>query len=946
MRYEPQETIQPQDSGVDTPDCVVVPTCCGLIVMLRSDLEGSSARPLKDMDRKAADGERRSASGSRTATPVHALGADAVLALLDVDQARGLGSGEANARLQRHGPNEIQKKEPIGLLTLLLRQFISPVIWLLIAAAVVATIFGEVSDAIAIGVVLVLNASIGFVTEYRARRSMDAIRTLGQTRSRVLRDGRQQTVGSRDLVAGDIVLLSAGNVVPADVRVIELTSLQASEAALTGESVPVEKQVAAVPASAPLGDRASMLFKGTAVTRGDCSGVVTATGMDTELGHVTRLMMGTPDAPSPLERQLQSLGGQLLWLTIVLCALITAIGMLAGRETFLMIHAGIALAVAAIPEGLPIVATVALAGGIWRMAQRNALVERMAAVETLGSTTVIFTDKTGTLTENRLAAAEVWLASGRSSLPVRGDSVGLRELLETGVLCNHAKLSTEGEGTGDPLELALLHAARDQGIDVKKLRDGWRQTAERPFDSAVKMMLTAHRSDGEARLFCKGAPERLIELACSNLTADGDTVAMTADMRGEWSRRADEMAASGLRVLALARSVDGDGKGSVEDVGDLVLLGLVGFQDPPRHDVEEAIQACQDAGIRVVMVTGDHIATATAISRQVGIESQTATGIDGARLDQLLQSHDGGQLELREANVFARVTPEHKLRLVEQLQAAGEIVAMTGDGVNDAPALRQADIGVAMGKRGTDVAREAADMVLLDDSFPTIVAAIAQGRIIFENIRRFVVYLLSCNLSEVLVVALAILFGLPMALLPLQILFLNLVTDVFPAFALAAGRGDPDILKRRPRPPSEQLIGAPEWSVIIRYGLTITAVTLIALVVAVRGLGLDAAEATTVSFLTIAVAQLLHVFNMRKPGSSFFVNDITRNRWVWAALGLCGLLLALGVYVPWAAAALQLTPPTPSAWLLIIGLGITPVIAARLFEAFKMKNSRIIVANT
>jgi Ca2+-transporting ATPase len=519
-------------------------------------------------------------------------------------------------------------------------------------------------------------------------------------------------------------------------------------------------------------------------------------------------------------------------------------------------------------------------------------------------------------------------------------------LLETGVLCNHAKLSAEGEGTGDPLELALLHAARDQGIDVEELRDGWRQTAERPFDSALKMMLTAHRSDGEARLFCKGAPERLIELACSNLTADGDTVAMTADMRGEWSRRADEMAASGLRVLALARSVDGDGKGSVEDVGDLVLLGLVGFQDPPRHDVEEAIQACQDAGIRVVMVTGDHIATATAISRQVGIETQTATGIDGASLDQILCSEDGGQFELRKANVFARVTPEHKLRLVEQLQAAGEIVAMTGDGVNDAPALRKADIGVAMGKRGTDVAREAADMVLLDDSFPTIVAAIAQGRVIFENIRRFVVYLLSCNLSEVLVVALAILFGLPMALLPLQILFLNLVTDVFPAFALAAGKGDPDILKRPPRPPSEQLIGTPEWSVIVRYGLTITAVTVIALVVAVRGLGLDAAEATTVSFLTIAVAQLLHVFNMRKPGSSFLVNDVTRNRWVWAALGLCGLLLALAVYVPWAAAALQLTPPSLSAWLLIIGLGMMPVIVARLVEAFELKNSRAIVANT
>jgi len=944
MRFEPRHKIIATPLSEATPDFLVIPTCCGLIVLDKLDFEGASARSESAMDTEPDDPIERSSAGSGevSAGPVHALPPDAILAQLGVDAAIGLTSAEAEKRKEVSGPNEILQAKPTSIPTLILRQFVSPVIWLLIAAAIVAVAFSEHSDAIAIAIVIILNAAIGFATEYKARRSMDAIRTLGRTRSRVLRDGAFHTLASSELVPGDIVSLTAGNLVPADLRIVAMTSLQAAEAALTGESLPVEKQLAPVPADAALADRASMLYKGTAVTRGDCTGVVTATGMHTEIGHITRLMMTASDVPTPLEMQLQSLGGQLLWLTISLCALIAIIGMLAGRDVILMIHAGIALAVAAIPEGLPIVATVALAGGMWRMAQRNALVERMAAVETLGSTTVIFTDKTGTLTENRLVAAMVALTDGRHALPYAGPHngkmpEGLSQLLEAGSLCNHAHLASAakpGEDAGDPLEVALLRSARDHGVDAIALTAAWPQTDEQPFDSKAKLMVTAHRhADGTLRLACKGAPERIIAVAGYAHASDGSTVPLTEESREVWREHARAMATAGLRVLAVAGSIGA--KADIDALGDLVLLGLVGFRDPPRSDVPEAVRACQQAGIRVVMVTGDHVATASAISAQVGIPTNaaaTSSGIDGSRLDELFAAGGDGYDEIHRSNVFARVTPEHKLRLVKRMQAVGEIVAMTGDGVNDAPALRQADIGVAMGRRGTDVAREAADMVLLDDSFPTIVAAIAQGRVIFDNIRRFVVYLLSCNLSEVLVVAIAIILGLPLALLPLQILFLNLVTDVFPAFALAAGKGDPNILKRAPRPPSELLIGNRQWAVIIRHGLTITAVALASLVVAVRGFGLSAHDATTISFLTIALAQLFHVFNMRNANAALFDNDVTRNPWVWASLVLCIALLLMAVYVPPIAAVLQLKAPTLAAWQVIIALSLLPIVIGRIAE--------------
>lgn len=943
MKFDPQASIKAETAAKIVDDYIIVPTCCGAIVVRCDESESAHSRSGDQMDdkipSKTAEINSQADSTSRPAIQFHAVEAAQALTELSVDKNTGLSSDEVERRRHQHGWNELRRTKSAGILTLIARQFISPVVWLLMVAAIISAVLGEFSDMTAIIAVLLINTAIGFATEYKAQKSMDAIRILGRTHTSALRNATKVTLESRELVPGDIVFLSAGNIVPADIRLVDMTSLQVSESALTGESMPVEKQVAPVDPSAPLGERASMLFKGTSLTRGDCIGVVTHTGMKTQVGHITELMMGTADAPSPLEKQLQALGGQLMWLTVVLCALVATIGMLSGRDLVVMIHSGIALAVAAIPEGLPIVATVALAGGMWRMAQRNALVERMAAVETLGSTTVIFTDKTGTLTENRLIASEIRLPSGLVALTGKSKSsnepdTSMMALLQTGALCNHAKLEKDGPGTGDPLEIALLQAASDRGIDIQALQTKWQRVGEQPFDSTSKLMASAHKSAGAGRIYCKGAPERLIAMAKFTLQEDGSESPLTAAERTQWTKHAEQMAASGLRVLALAQATFDDQVPSLKEPKNLALQGLVGFRDPPRPRVPAAIKACQEAGIRVIMVTGDHLETATAIAGQVGIPKTAQHGIDGQRLDQLLQCPGEAPGEIHNANVFARVTPEHKLRLVERMQAAGEIVAMTGDGVNDAPALRQADIGVAMGQRGTDVAREAADVVLLDDSFPTIVAAVSYGRLIFDNIRRFVVYLLSCNLSEILVVATAIILGLPLALLPLQILFLNLVTDVFPAFALAAGKGDPDILSRPPRPPSEKLLGQEQWANIVRYGLTITAVTLVALLVAVRGMGLSATEATTISFLTIAFAQLFHIFNMRSAQSRLLDNDVTRNPWVWSSLALCTALLLAAVYIPPVASVLVLTPPSSTGWFLILGLATLPPLLDRASQYF------------
>ncbi|HLC08614.1 MAG TPA: HAD-IC family P-type ATPase, partial [Methyloceanibacter sp.] len=774
----------------------------------------------------------------------YALPAETVLRQQEVNCAYGLTEQEAALRLKRLGPNTLQAHAERTAVSILADQLKSPVVWLLSAAAAVAALFGQWTEATAIVLVLAINTLIGFLTELRAVRSMEALRKLSSRSSRVRREGKLETIAAEEIAPGDIVVLESGDVVTADIRLVQAKNLFCDESTLTGESTPVEKGIAPVAPNAIIAERTSMLHKGTAITRGTGAGVVVATGMATELGLTTRLVIEAEPDVSPLERKLAQLTGQLIKATLLVTALIAMAGMAAGRDLVLMIKAGIALAVAAIPEGLPIVATMALARGMWRMARRNVVVERLAAVETLGATTLICADKTGTLTENRMTAERFWLPSAHYRIDHQTGQIldtwgnkaaidaSLQRALEAAVLCGTATLKTnEGRGAGDPMELALLRLGQIAGLDREELLAAWPERHEIAFDTETKMMATAHERDGRLFVAVKGAPEAVLATA----TAVGEEAeALGEEERAEWLRRAVALAEDGLRVLALAQKTIP--LEAVPNYGDLTFLGLIGLLDPPRVEVKQAIADCRQAGIRVVMVTGDHAVTARKIAESLGITEPGAVIIEGRELQALVALGEQERRRVLAAQVFARVTPAQKLDLVRLYQSAGEVVAMTGDGVNDAPALQKADIGVAMGLRGTEVAREAADIVLRDDAFGSIVAAIREGRVIFGNVRRFLIYLLSCNISEVMVVALAVVVGLPLPLLPLQILFLNLVTDVFPAFALATGEGEADVLRRPPRDPREPLLGRPQWLFIAGFGALLTASTLTALVIGRYGL--------------------------------------------------------------------------------------------------------------
>ena len=871
----------------------------------------------------------------------HALTPAAALAALDVSAASGLSGDAVARRRQSHGANTIVSRRRISALVVFAHQFMSPVVYLLATAAGLAFAFGELQEGSAIAAVLAVNALIGFLTELKAARSIEALRALGTRSARVRRDGHTRLVAAEELVPGDIVLIEAGDSIAADLRLIEASNLAADESTLTGESVAVHKHIEAIAADARLTERRSMLFKGTAVTRGSGAGVVTATGLHTELGRVSQLVEEAEAGNSPLEKKLARLSTQLVWATIILAAIIVGVGLRSGDNIFLIVEAAIALAVAAIPEGLPIVATLALARGMWRMARQNALIERLSAVETLGATTVILTDKTGTLTENKMTVRRLWIASGEIELegagmvhPATGrqlaDDPQVIRLLEVAVLCNDATLGHSAkDSSGDPMELALLRAGHAAGITRHALVATRPIARKHAFDAGSKMMATVHRHGEEFLFAVKGAPEAVLAVCARAATEHGDIV-MDDAARTEWSARVEQLGHHGLRVLACAGKRGARADAAPYD--DLTFLGLIALEDPARADVPHAIQDCRRAGIRVVMVTGDHAVTARSIGRAVGLAANKV--VEGRHMEKAIA---GNHADLVEVGIFARVSPAEKLALVRAYQAAGDVVAMTGDGVNDAPALRQADIGVAMGMRGTDVAREAAAMILLDDAFPTIVKAIREGRVIFGNIRRFVAYLLSCNLSEVLVVGLAILFALPLPILPLQILYLNLVTDVFPAFALAMGEGERDVLERPPRDPKQPIVGRTQWITIVLQSIALTAGTFGALVLARGWLGLDSRSVVTVTFLTLAFAQLWHVFDMRHPRSGLLRNEVTRNPWLWGALALCTVLVAAPPYVAPLAQVLHLAPPSPAMWAIILGMSLAPLIVTQAVVAVQTR---------
>ncbi len=864
--------------------------------------------------------------------------------VLDALESRpeGLGPEEAQRRFDEEGPNQLREVDRRSVWTILGEQFRSLVVLLLVVAMGVSVAFGQVVEGLAIAAVLAINAAIGFFTEWRAVRSMEALQKIGEVTTRVRRGGREEVLPAEELVPGDVICLQSGDVIPADLRLLDADRLEVDESALTGESVPVAKDSAPVSPDTPLAERTCMAYKGTAVTEGRGTGLVVSTGMDTELGAISEMVETAEGGDTPLEQKLDRLGRRLVWLTVGIAAAVATAGLMAGRDLLLMIETGIALAVAAIPEGLPIVATVALAHGMWIMLRRNAYVRRLSAVETLGATTLICTDKTGTLTENRMSARRLVLAGRTVELPsdplpdaaapTDDTDPRLGPLLDVGVLCNGATYDADApeESVGDPLELALLRMGAETGRSRSALLEDRPLVREVAFDRESKMMATYHETEAGLLVAVKGAPEAVLDV-CTQVATPSGADALSEEERERWIEQSHELAAEGLRVLALARkTVDTEDARPYEQ---LELLGLVALQDPPRSDVRPVIERCQEAGIRVVMVTGDHPETARTIARAVGLQMDDHAVVQGGDFPAIETLDGPAQERLMEASVFARVTPKQKLDLIDLYQASGQVVAMTGDGVNDGPALRSADIGVAMGRRGTDVAREAADMVLRDDAFSSIVAAVHQGRIIFDNIRKFVVYLLSGNVGEILGVGAAATVGLPLPLLPLQILYLNVLNDVFPALALGVGRGTEGAMDRPPRDPEESVVTPYHWGLIGGYGVVIAVTLLGVFLVALYGLGMDEPHAVSVSFLTLSISRLLHVFNMRRPESGLFDNEITRTSYVWGALGLCLALLLLAVYWPPLAHVLSVVPPSRplSGWLLIGGASLVPLLVGQAY---------------
>jgi P-type Ca2+ transporter type 2C len=789
----------------------------------------------------------------------------------------GLASAEARRRHAEQGPNALVEGRRRTLLSMLAAQFTDFPILVLLAAAVVSGLLGEAADAVAIAAILVLNAFIGVVQEHRGERAIQALRALASPTATVLRDGQSVVLPAAELVRGDVVRLEPGAIVPADLRLLEAHRLLVDEAALTGESVPTEKVLRALSgAAATPGDRTNIAFKGTIVAHGRGGGVVVAIGMATELGRIASLLHETTTIDTPLQQRLARLGRKLALASMVVCVLVFVVGVLRGMPPLLMFLTAVSLAVAAIPEALPAVITISLALGARKMAARHALVRRLPAVETLGSVTRICADKTGTLTVGRMTVEQV-----------RGDR---ETVLRAMALCNDGRETASRRLEGDPTEVALLAAAREAGIRKGELEEDRPRVAEIPFDSERKCMTTIHADPaGGFVSFTKGAPEALAQRTTPRAVA-GSPPAI------ELVREAEEMAEEGLRVLAVAtrrwKALPSELNAEAVERG-LAILGLVGLLDPPRDEVRSAVEACRQAGIVPVMITGDHPLTARAVARRLGLPAGPGALLTGRELQDLTPS----ELARRAASVsvYARVAPEQKLRIVEALQARGELVAMTGDGVNDAPALKRADIGVAMGLAGTDAAREASAMVLMDDNFVTIVGAVREGRRIYDNIRRFVRYAVTTNSAEVATLFVAPLLGLPVPLLPIQILWMNLITDSLPGLALAAEPAEGDLMRRPPRPPGES---------VFAHGLGRHALWVSALMAA-TALGAEAwslrtatSSWQTVVFTVLCLSQLGHAMAIRSEHESLFTQGLLSNKPLLGAVGLTVILQMAVVYVP------------------------------------------------
>ena len=825
----------------------------------------------------------------------HTLSPHEAAQRLECNAQSGLSSAQAAARLTQFGPNALQEKRARSPWRMLLDQFTDFMIIVLIVAAIISGFVGDIGDTIFIIVIVILNAVIGFIQEYRAERAMAALKHMAEASTQILRDGQVETVNATELVPGDVVLLEAGNVVPADLRIIETARLRIDESALTGESVAVEKQTQALSsASMSLGDKLCMAYKGTIVTYGRARGLVVATGMNSELGKIAALLSEDSDTKTPMQKRLVNFGKWLSVAALAICVLVFVVGVLRGEPLLLMFMTAVSLAVAAIPSALPAVVTISLALGAHKMVKQHALIQRLPAVETLGSVTFICSDKTGTLTQNKMHVTAIY-TDGRLNRDWQEENQPepWPTLFHALALSNDAHLDKHGKVRGEPTEAALLHAAQAAGRDKLVLEGAAPRLKELPFDSERKRMTTFHGMAGNIIAYSKGSPESLLPCCERVLMADGEQ----AIDREALLQQAETMAADGLRVLAIACrrwSELPESEHFAELEGELIFLGFIGLIDPPRNEAREAVAQCKSAGITPVMITGDHPATARAIARELGIladgDGRVMTGSELAQLDQL-----AFEAEVEQVRVYARVDPAQKIKIVKALQDMGEVVAMTGDGVNDAPALKAADIGIAMGKGGTDVAREAAHMVLLDDNFATIVHAVRHGRRLYDNIRKFIRYAVSTNSSEIWTIFLAPFLGLPIPLLPTHILWINLVTDGLPGLALTAEPAERGIMRRPPRRPHESLFAHGMWQHMIWVGLLIAGMCLL---VQAWALHSGSAHWQTMVFTVLTLSQLAHVLAIRSEKESLFGIGFFSNPAMAAAVLITFALQMATIYVP------------------------------------------------